>query len=243
MGHNLIQQRRGRGGISIRWNAPSHRYFGEIKYRPYDDREKKEIVNGKIVNIVNSVGHSAPLMEVRYETGEKSLLVAPENMHIDQSVVAGSKAEIKNGNVVPLKIVPEGTLVFCLEINPGDGGKLVRCAGAFAKVVSRTEKYVSVKLPSGKIKEFIPECRVTIGTIAGGGRKEKPFVKAGKKYHAMKAKNRLYPIVSGVSMNPIDHPFGCGRGSHKGRKTIPRRGAPPGAKVGLIRARRTGVKR
>ena len=242
MGKNLVQQRRGRG-ISIRYNAPSHRYFGTIKYRGYDEKEKTDVVNGKIVNIVNSVGHSAPLMEVRYETGEKSLQAAPGHIYLNQDVVAGVKADIKDGNVVPLKMVPDGTSIYCLEIIPGDGGKLVRSAGAFAKVVSKANNIVLVKLPSGKIKEFIPDCRVTIGEIAGAGRKEKPFVKAGKKYHAMKAKNRLYPVVCGVAMNPVDHPFGCGRGRHKGRKTIPRRGAPPGAKVGLIAARRTGMKR
>ena len=243
MGKSLIQQRRGKGGISVRWRAPSHRYFGKIKYKNYDEKEKSDVINGKIVNIINSVGHSAPLMEVMYETGEKSLQAAPGDVYLNQNVFAGAKADIKDGNVVPLKIVPDGTSVYCLEIIPGDGGKLVRSAGTFAKVVSKVNDRVLVKLPSGKIKEFVSECRATVGEIAGAGRKEKPFVKAGKKYHAMKAKNRLYPVVCGVAMNVCNHPFGSGRGRHKGRKTIPRRGAPPGAKVGLIAARRTGMKR
>lgn len=242
MGKNLVQQRRGRG-TSLRYLSPSHRYFGRIKYRIYDDKEKKESVNGKIINLINCPGHSAPLMQVKYETGEVALLVAPENVFENQDLVAGSKAEVKTGNVVPLKNIPEGTSIFNLELSPGDGGKLVRSAGSFARVLSKAKDKMLIRLPSGKTKEFPLECRATIGVIAGSGRKEKPFVKAGKKYHAMKAKNRLYPIVSGVAMNPIDHPFGCGRGRHKGRQTIPRRGAPPGAKVGLIRAKRTGMKR
>ncbi|MBU0962711.1 MAG: 50S ribosomal protein L2 [Nanoarchaeota archaeon] len=242
MGHNLLQQRRGRG-TSIRFFAPSFRYFGKVKYRKYDDMEKNELVNGKIVNLVNCPGHSAPLMEVKYDDGETAILIAPENIFVNQLVSSGSKSEIKYGNTLPLKNIPADASVYCLEITPGDGGKLVRTPGTYARIVASTPEKISIKLPSGKIKDFSPECRATIGVIAGTGRKDKPFVKAGKKYHAMKAKNRVYPIVSPVKMNPIDHPFGCGRAKNMGRSAIPRRGAPPGAKVGLIRARRTGRRR
>ena len=82
-----------------------------------------------------------------------------------------------------------------------------------------------------------------VGVVAGGGRPDKPFVKAGKRWHAMKARNKLYPITSAVAMNATDHPFGSGRGRHKGKPSVPPRHAPPGRNVGLIRARRTGMKR
>ena len=95
-------------------------------------------------------------------------------------------------------------------------------------------------LPSKKEKQFHPDCRANIGRIAGSGRTEKPIVKAGNAYYKMKAKNKLYPIVSKNSMNAVDHPYGTSRTSKKGRPTIARKHAPPGAKVGKIKPRRTG---
>ena len=97
-------------------------------------------------------------------------------------------------------------------------------------------------MPSKKQKQFHPNCRATVGVIAGSGKGEKPILKAGKRHHMMKARNKLYPQTSGVAMNAVDHPFGSGRGRHKGKPTIAPRFAPPGRKVGMIRARRTGRK-
>ena len=104
----------------------------------------------------------------------------------------------------------------------------------------KSPKSITVELPSKKQKTFLPDCRATIGVIAGSGKQEKPFVKAGTRYHAMKAKGKLYPRTSGVAMNAVDHPFGSGRGRHMGKSQIPPRFASPGRKVGMIRARRTG---
>jgi large subunit ribosomal protein L2 len=100
-----------------------------------------------------------------------------------------------------------------------------------------------VQLPSSKTKRFLPDCRATIGIIAGSGRKEKPFLKAGTRHYAMKAKNKLYPSVSGTSMNSVDHPFGGSSSAHKGRPTQAARNAPPGRKVGKIAPKRTGRKK
>ena len=98
-------------------------------------------------------------------------------------------------------------------------------------------------LPSKKEKSFSPQCRATLGVIAGQGRKEKPFLKAGTRHYYMKARNKLYPRVKGQSMNAVDHPHGTSRSSKKGQPTIADRNAPPGAKVGKIRPRRTGMQR
>jgi large subunit ribosomal protein L2 len=95
-------------------------------------------------------------------------------------------------------------------------------------------------MPSGVLKWFNPKCRATVGIVAGGGRVDRPFLKAGKKYHKMKARAAKYPRVSGVAMNAIDHPFGGGNRKHPGRPTTVSRNAPPGRKVGQIAARRTG---
>ncbi len=235
MGKNLIQQKRGKGSHTYR--APSFRYYGSVSY----PKESKDI-EGRIVDFIGCPGHSAPLIQVKYNSGEEILMPAPEGVRIGDIVKSGMKIPIKPGNIMPLKNIPEGTLIYNIEAQPGDGGKFVRSAGTFAKVGSKMKDEVIVLLPSKKEKNFNPECRASIGILAAGGRKEKPFLKAGNKYHAMRAKNKLYPTVSGVSMNAVCHPFG-GSSSHvKGRPTQASRNAPPGRKVGKIAPRRTGRK-
>jgi len=136
--------------------------------------------------------------------------------------------------------IPEGALVNNIEGMPGDGGKFIRSSGVFGTIVGKTKGKVVVKLPSKKEKSFNENCRATVGVVAGGGRLEKPFMKAGTKYFAMKTKGKLWPITSGVAMNAVDHPFGCGRGRHMGKPSIAPKFAPPGRKVGQVKARRTG---
>jgi large subunit ribosomal protein L2 len=147
------------------------------------------------------------------------------------------------GNTTYLKNIPEGTPICNIEAQPGDGGRFARASGTFALVVSREEDKVLVQMPSGKLKWLHPNCRATIGVVACGGRTDKPFVKAGKKYHKMKSKAAKWPRVRGVAMNAVDHPFGGGKHQHVGRPKTVSRNAPPGRKVGSIAARRTGVRR
>lgn len=237
MGKNLIQQKRGKGSSTYR--APSFRYKGRAAYGNYS----KEVVNGKVTDIIHCPGHSAPLINVKYENGEEVLLQAPEGIKVGSGVVNGEETQIKGGNVMPLKNIPEGTAVYNIEGSPGDGGKFVRSSGAFAKVFSKMGDKVVLLLPSKKEKEFNPECRATIGVIAGSGRTEKPFLKAGFKYYAMRVRNKLYPKVSGVAMNAVSHPFGGSSTCSKGNASTVSRDAPPGRKVGKIAARRTGRKK
>ncbi|MEA3378576.1 MAG: 50S ribosomal protein L2 [Nanoarchaeota archaeon] len=241
MGKRLITQRRGRGTNT--YKAPSHRYKGRIKHRKYDDKETAGVTYGKIVDLIHCPGHNAPLAAIKYENKEEILMSAPENVKVDDIVASGVSAPVQTGNTLPLKNIPEGTLVYNIETKPGDGGKLVRASGGFAKVVSKTNDKVTILLPSKKNTVLKHSCRATIGVIAGGGRKEKPFLKAGKKMHAMRARNKLYPKTSAVAMNSVDHPFGSGRGRHVGKPKTAPRWAPPGRNVGLIKARRTGKRR
>ena len=234
MGKRLIQQRRGRGTGPYR--SPSFRFKGQPKHHNLD-------TTGTVLDIIHCSGHSAPLMEVSYLTGEKKLTFAPEGIKVGDEISVGKDGEVKSGNVLRLEDVPEGTLVHNLELKPGDGGKLVRTSGSFAKVVAKTENAIRVKLPSNKEKLFSPSCRAAIGTVSGGGRLEKPFLKAGTKFKRMKAKNKLYPKVCGISMNAVDHPFGGCHSTHKGRPTLSPRSAPPGRKVGKIAPRRTGKRK
>lgn len=236
MGKNLIQQARGKGGP--RYRAPSFRYKGQSKYAKYGG----ETLTGRIIDFVHCQGHSAPLAQIKYENGIIALVQAPEGVRVGDEVESGSNVDVKNGNVMPLKNIPEGIAIYNIEAFPGDGGKFVRASGGFAKIITKMQDKIVVELPSAKRRPFLPECRATIGIIAGSGRTEKPFLKAGTRYYAMKAKNKLWPQVSGTSMNAVDHPFGASRVS-KGGVTQSSRNAPPGAKVGKIAPKRTGKRR
>lgn len=238
MGRNLISQRRGKGSATFR--APSFRWAGKVEHR---SRPQFGAVTGVVRDLIRSQGHSTPLAEVRYEDGKNDLLLAPEGLRVGDKVSIGEDAAIKPGNTLPLGKLPEGTLVYNIENSPGDGGKFVRSSGTFARVVAKLNNAVIVTLPSKKEKVFNPNCFATVGVCAGGGRPEKPFLKAGKKYHAMRKKNLYWPRVKGVCKNAQDHPFGGSRSLRKGRPTVAPRNAPPGRKVGMIRARRTGRKK
>jgi large subunit ribosomal protein L2 len=234
MGKNLIQQARGKGGPTYR--APSFKYKAKVSY-------PKNAESGEIIDFIKCRGHSSPLAKVKYQNGEETFVIAAEGLRVGDKVNLGKSATNKTGNTLLLKDIPPGTQIFNIELKPGDGGKFVRSGGCFAKLVSKKENEVTIMLPSKKLKTFNSSCRATIGITAGTGRTEKPFMKAGKRYYHMKARNKLYPRVCGISMNAVDHPHGTSRSSKKGHPTIARKNAPPGAKVGKIRPRRTGMKR
>lgn len=237
MGKRLIQQARGKGGPTYR--APSFKYKGKAKHNRYSD----EIRDGEVLDFVHCRGHSAPLAQIRYVDGETCLMIAPEGIQVGQKVQSGPEAETKTGNISLLKDIPEGTMVYNIEAVPGDGGKFVRASGTFAKVIGRFKDSVIVQLPSKKRKSFSPKCRAAIGTVAGGGRTDKPFLKAGTRYYRMKAKNKLWPKVRGAAQNAVDHPFGNARTQRKSKSKPVSRHAPPGRKVGALAARKTGRKK
>ena len=236
MGKPLIQQRRGKGfGV---YRVPSFNFPGAVMHPV----TKQTTVKGIITDILHSGGHSAPLLEVKYENGVSCLQCAPQGVRIGEEIIASGREvlEPKPGNIMPLRHMPEGTIIHNLESKPGDGGRFVRSAGSAARVLAKFEDYVEVLLPSKKRKNFLPDCRAAVGVIAGGGRLEKPFYKAGKRYHRMRVRNKRYPRVAGLAMNAVNHPYGGSRTHKKNKPTIARRDAPPGAKVGMLRPRRTG---
>jgi len=237
MGKTLIQQARGKGGSNYR--APSFKYRGEARHKTFSRVQE----NGTVIDIVTCRGHSAPLAVVEYQDKELCLLIAPEGIRVGDPVISGASENPKAGYTTPIGDLPEGTLIYNIESAPGDGGKFCRASGTFARIVSKIGGKVIVMLPSKKTKEFQPDCRANIGIVAGGGRPEKPFLKAGKKYHAMRAKNKLYPSVSGSAQNAQDHPFGNKRTSRKSKARPAPHNAPPGRNVGMIRPRRTGRKK
>jgi large subunit ribosomal protein L2 len=233
MGKNLIQQRRGRG--RGRYNVPSHKYRGNIKYR--NDRNTKGVVE----EIIHDPGRSAPVVQVRMDNKHKVLMIATEGTSVGHEVkFTSSRADCERGNIMPIGTIPDGYPIYNIEITPGDGGKMVRAGGSGAYVISHDAQKTIIRLPSGQFKTLDSLCRATVGIAAGGGRKDKPFMKAGKKWNAQRGKGRNYPVVRGVAMNPVDHPHGGGSHQHVGKPSCVSRGAPPGRKVGNLAARRTG---
>jgi large subunit ribosomal protein L2 len=230
MGKNLIQQKRGKGGPT--WRANGFNSAGDVKLA-------NNKTSATVKDIITSRFHSAPLLEVVYNDGSNGLLIAPEGIKVGDVVEIGS-SEIQIGNSAALKDMPEGALVYNIEATPGDGGKFVRGSGTAARIATKLADKILVTLPSKKQREFHPMCRASMGTVAGGGRLEKPFVKAGNMFHQMKSKNRYWPKMTGAAMNALSHPFGGKRTSRKGRPTIAPKNAPPGRMVGMIRPRKTG---
>lgn len=240
MGKRIISQRRGRGTTTYR--SPSFRFKAQVKHRPYDELEKTSIAKGKIVDIINCPGHSTPLVAIEYENGDREFNFAAEGVYTGKKVTSGQKSKVELGNVIPLKNAQIGTQIFNIESKAGDGGKFMRAAGSTATIIGASKDKITVKFKSKKTKELNPECRAIVGVAAGGGRLEKPILKAGKRMKMMRAKNKLYPQTSGVAMNAVDHPFGSGRGRHIGKTKVAPRNAPPGRNVGTIRSKRTGKK-
>ncbi|WZZ00910.1 hypothetical protein YC2023_073238 [Brassica napus] len=204
-------------------------------------------LKGVVTEIIHDPGRGAPLARVafrhpfRYKK-QKELFVAAEGMYTGQFLYCGKKATLVVGNVLPLRAIPEGAVVCNVEHHVGDRGVLARASGDYAIVISHNpdNDTTRIKLPSGS-KKIVPSgCRAMIGQVAGGGRTEKPMLKAGNAYHKYRVKRNSWPKVRGVAMNPVEHPHGGGNHQHIGHASTVRRDAPPGQKVGLIAARRTG---
>ena len=232
MGKRLKTQRRGRVGGP--YGSPSHRHKsgkGGIKYLPINQAK------GKVIDLQHDPGRTAPIANVKFSTGEKKgqnfKMLASESIAINSEINIGEGADIVLGNILPLRAIPEGTPIYNIESQPGDGGKFVRAGGTVATLVSHGNK-TTVQLPSGQFKPFHPDCRATVGVVAGGGRKEKPFIQAGRKFHSTRSRAQKYPTVSGVAMNPVNHPHGGGAHQHVGKSSSVSKHAPPGRKVGLI---------
>lgn len=198
-----------------------------------------------------AANHSgAPLARVTFRDPYRYKLhtetfIAAEGMHTGQFVYCGKKAVLSVGNVLPLSSLPEGTVVCNVEERAGDRGTLARTSGNYATIIGHdTEGNQSrIRLPSGAKKTVPSTARATVGIVAGGGRIDKPLLKAGRAYHKYKVKRNSWPKTRGVAMNPVDHPHGGGNHQHIGHSSTVKRSSVPGQKVGLIAARRTGLHR
>jgi large subunit ribosomal protein L2 len=242
MGKRIAPRVRGSG--RPRYRAKPHAFNPDVKY-PLTVGFS-ETKGGQVVGILHDARRTSCLAKILTEDMKNMYLIASEGLQVGQWVEFGEDAQIKPGNILPLRSVPEGTFVYNIELSPGDGGKLVRTSGAFASVVSHEKALneTQVLLPSKRIITVPGNARATVGIVSGGGRTEKPFVHAGQVRYAKKARGgKLYPKVCGTSMNAKDHPHGGGKHPHVGKPTTVSRMTPPGRKVGHIAARRTGKRK
>ncbi|KAI3945563.1 hypothetical protein MKW92_043796 [Papaver armeniacum] len=229
MGRVIRAQRKGAGSV---FQSHTHHRKGPARFRSLDFGERNGYLKGVVTDIIHDPGRGAPLARVTF----------PEGMYTGQFLYCGKKASLMVGNVLPLRSIPEGAVVCNVEHHVGDRGTLARASGDYAIVISHNPDNGTsrIKLPSGA-KKIVPSgCRAMIGQVAGGGRTEKPLLKAGNAYHKFRVKRNSWPKVRGVAMNPVDHPHGGGNHQHIGHPSTVSRDKPAGRKVGLIGARRTG---
>ena len=235
MGKRPGVRRRGRGGMQFR--AATTQKLKAAKYPSFSLDEERE---GEIIDLVHESGRDVPLSKVRFEDGSISFIPAPLGTRVGQRISFGLNSEIIDGNVISIQNIPDGTIVCNVEKQFGDGGSFIKTAGADATVFSHADDGVILKMPSGKFKKLNPKNRAMIGTLAGGGVEDRPFMRAGVKMMRFKSKGQKYPIVRGVAQAAYVHPHGGGRHQHVGQSSTVSRDTPPGAKVGSIAAKKTG---
>ncbi len=242
MGKRILVQRRGRGSPVFR--SLSHRRKGKARYLALTEKEQIDKIEFRIIDFVHERGRGLPLMLVKYENGDECFLPAPEGVYVGQKLKQGDKATLEVGNILPIRNIPEGIWVCNVEMRPGDGGTLCRASGSHGQIRSQTKEGTVIQLPSRHVRTIHSDARAMIGVIAAGGRSDRPFLKAGLKRAFMRAKgHKAFPNVRGVAMNIVSHPHGGGAHQGPGGPTTVSRNAPPGRKVGLIAARRTGPRK
>jgi large subunit ribosomal protein L2 len=195
------------GRITMRHRGGGHKR----RYRLVDFRRRKDGVPAKVASIEYDPNRSARIALLHYADGAKTYILAPANLSVGDTVVAGEGSDIKVGNTMELGSIPLGTVVHAIELKPGAGAALARSAGTGAQIVAREGNFVLLRLPSGELRNVRRVCRATIGSV---GNQQHENVTIGKAGRARWAGRR--PSVRGVAMNPVDHPHGGGEGRSKG---------------------------
>ena len=191
------------GRITVRHQGGGNRQ----KYRIIDFKRKKDNMEATVIGIEYDPNRTANIALIEYTDGERAYILAPQGLTDGDKVVSGETADIKPGNCMPISNIPVGTMIHNIELNPGQGGKLVRSAGQEAQLMAKEGKYAHVRLPSGEMRLILARCRATIGTIGNADYENMKIGKAGRKRHM-----GIRPTVIGSVMNPVDHPHGGGEG-------------------------------
>ena len=191
------------GRITVRHQGGGNRQ----KYRIIDFKRRKDNMEATVIGIEYDPNRSANIALIQYEDGEKAYILAPQGLTDGDKVISGETADIKAGNCMPIDSIPVGTLIHNVELNPGQGGKLVRTAGQSAQLMAKEGKYATLRLPSGEMRKVLAKCRATVGVIGNSDHENVKIGKAGRKRHM-----GWRPEVRGSVMNPVDHPHGGGEG-------------------------------
>ena len=191
------------GRITVRHQGGGNRQ----KYRIVDFRRKKDDMPATVVGIEYDPNRTSNIALIKYEDGTLSYILAPVGLKDGDTVISGKNADIRVGNCLPIENIPVGTLIHNIELNPGQGGKMVRTAGGEAQLMAKEGEYDHIRLPSGEMRLVLTRCRATIGTIGNAEHINIKLGKAGRKRHM-----GIRPTVRGAVMNPVDHPHGGGEG-------------------------------
>ena len=191
------------GRITVRHQGGGNRQ----KYRIIDFKRKKDDMPATVIGIEYDPNRTSNIALIKYEDGTLNYILAPLGLKDGDKVISGAKSDIRIGNCLPIENIPVGTLIHNIELNPGQGGKLVRTAGGEAQLMAKEGKYAHVRLPSGEMRLVLAKCRATIGTIGNTDHGNIKLGKAGRKRHM-----GIRPTVRGSVMNPVDHPHGGGEG-------------------------------
>lgn len=199
--------RNAHGRITCRHRGGGHKK----RYRLIDFKRDKTDVPARVASIEYDPNRSARIALLHYVDGEKRYIVAPNNLAVGHTVIAGEAVDIRAGNVLPLRNIPTGTQIHNIELHPGKGSQLVRSAGSHAKLMAKEGRYAQVKLPSGEVRMILIECKATVGQVGNAEHENISLGKAGRKRWLGRR-----PRVRGVAMNPVDHPMGGGEGKASG---------------------------
>ena len=191
------------GRITVRHQGGGNRQ----KYRIIDFKRKKDNMKATVIGIEYDPNRSANIALIKYDDGELAYILAPAGLKDGSKVESGLNADIKPGNCLPIENIPVGTVIHNIELNPGQGGKMVRSAGQSAQLMAKEGAYAHVRLPSGEMRLVLVRCRATIGMVGNSDHENVKIGKAGRTRHM-----GTRPTVRGSVMNPVDHPHGGGEG-------------------------------
>ena len=195
------------GRITTRHVGGGHKQH----YRVIDFRRNKDGIPAVVERLEYDPNRTAYIALLKYADGERRYVIAPKGVKAGDEMVSGAHAPIKAGNTLPLRNIPQGSLIHCVELKPGKGAQMMRSAGTSAQLVAREGAYVTLRMRSGEMRKILAECRATLGEVSNGEHGLRSLGKAGaKRWRGVR------PTVRGVAMNPVDHPHGGGEGRTSG---------------------------
>jgi large subunit ribosomal protein L2 len=199
--------RNSNGRITTRHIGGGHKQH----YRLIDFKRNKDGIPAKVERLEYDPNRSANIALVLYADGERRYIIAPKGVSANDEIISGNASPIKPGNTLPLRNIPVGSVIHCVEMKPGKGAQIARSAGTSAQLVAREGQYVTLRLRSGEMRKILSECRATLGEVSNSEHSLRKLGKAGaSRWRGVR------PTVRGVAMNPVDHPHGGGEGRTSG---------------------------